>query len=233
MKNNNILKLYSNDKKINAILLDLKKQTKIYLRIITALQILGNFNEKANVELYNIIDNEEEQKTFLFCSDLNDDIFIFCGKSSNRKDWLLITKLTNTSEKKYDISLAKKSELNNENIDLTRFDEKYDFKYGRLITNNKDFYSLFFGNNICYQIHGDFNNNISKELLNNLNQFPTCPNLQNIVSIFEKVIEQNEIDFSQLKISVYENFERSIHIDLNDKYNNVEKHKKVRIKNRL
>lgn len=125
-------------------------QNKVYFRLISALQVLGNFEQDVNVEIFDVIQDEEKEKIVLSCFDKNDKLFLFHGISSNKKDLLLITEITNDYEKKYDIALAIKFELTLDSINLTLTDTEYDFKFGRLITDNINFYSLFLGNNISY-----------------------------------------------------------------------------------
>lgn len=200
------LNLYSNDFQTNEILSNLKLQNKVYFRLISALQVLGNFDQNVNVEIFDAIQDEEQKKIVLSCFDKNDKLFLFHGISSNKKDLLLITEITNDYEKKYDIALSKRFELTLDNINLILTDKEYDFKFGRLITDNINFYSLFLGNNISYQIVGDFDKNISSHLISELNKLEDIPTLQKYVSIFEKIILDENMDFSNLKISAYKDF---------------------------
>lgn len=200
------LNLYSNDFQTNEILSNLKLQNKVYFRLISALQILGNFDQNVNVEIFEVIQDEENKKIILSCFVKNDKLFLFHGISTDRKDLLLINEISNDYEKKYDIALAKKFELTPDNINLTLMDKEYDFKFGRLITDNINFYSLFLGNNISYQIVGDFDKNISSHLISELNKLEDIPTLQKYISIFEKIILDENMDFSNLKISAYKNF---------------------------
>ena len=218
----NVVDLYSNNKEVNTILSKLKSNTKVYSRLISALQFLGNFPKKINTELFDII--EEGKKILLCCSDINNNMFLFYGMSSNKKDQLLIAKITNIDEKKYDISLAKKFPLNKDNIDFTRADKEYGFKFGRLITDDKNFYSLFLSNNVGYQIQIDFNINVSHKLLKYLNQLENQPSLLEYTSIFEKILQEENIDSFQGTIMAYKDFLRLTFIDLN---NTIYNHKKT------
>ena len=163
--------LYSDDERINSLLLNLKSKPKIYSRIITSLSLLGKFSKKTDVELFDIISDDENEKILLCCTDEENNMFLFYADSTDRKDWLKITKISNDDEKTYDISLAKKFLLTSENIGYTRTSQEYGFKFGRLITDDYSFYSLFLRDDVGYQIEGNFNENLSEELLSVLNKF--------------------------------------------------------------
>ena len=64
----------------------------------------------------------------------------FIIKKSMNNNLLKIIKETNEQEYEYDLSLSKKFSLNEDNIDFTRHGNINDVKFGRLITNEKDFY---------------------------------------------------------------------------------------------
>ena len=142
-KRKKIFDLKSNDEKIQEILFNMKQNLKLYSKLITALQLLGTFDGKTEVELYDMVDNENESSIRLWCSDNLGNLFIFYGMSTNRNNLLKIVKETNEQEYEYDISLSKKFPLNEDNIDFTRYGNINDVKFGRLITNGKDFYSIF------------------------------------------------------------------------------------------
>lgn len=220
-----IFDLYSDETKTNEVLQSLKAQPKIYSKIISSLQLLGDFVGRTSVEIYDSVD--DEQKILLCCEDENSNIFLFCGMSSNRKDRLKITKITNNSEEKYDISLSKKFLLTKDNIEFTRADKEYSFKFGRLVTDNNSFYSLFLSGDIGYHIEGDFNANVSHELLDILNKFENIPNLQEYISVFDSILSKKQITFTLVNISAYKNFERVGFINLNNQQKAVDNQVKL------
>lgn len=179
---------------------------------------MGNFDQNIDVEIYDVYEEEENQKICLSCFDKNDKLFLFYGMSSNRKDWLLITEITNEQVKKYDISLAKKFNLDSNNINFTITNKEYGFKFGRLISDDNIFYSLFLGNDVGYQVQGDFNSNLSLLLLNSLNKMEKVPSLQDYIVLFEKIILDNDIEFTNIKISAYKDFSQVCSFELADKY---------------
>ena len=185
----------------------MKLSSKTYSRLLDGLEVLGNFSGKIEVDFYDRINHEKEQKIRLWCTDADDNLFIFYGFSSNRKDGLRITKETNDGTFEYDLSLAKKFKLNTDNVNFTKTGQSYDFKFGRLITDRNNFYSLFLGDDIGYQIQGDLNADIVNELLSELNKLSSTPKLTDYLNIFKDILATKSIHFSTLSISAFKSFE--------------------------
>ena len=220
--------LFSNNEEVNSILNSIKSNSKVYLKLITGLQLLGNFEGKAEIDFYDKTDNEEEKKVRLWCTDSNDDIFVFYVYSSDRTDLLKITKETNEETLEYDLSLAKKFILDSDNINFTRTKQIYCFKFGRLITDSNNFYSLFLRDDIGYQIQGDLNANVVRELLSELNKLENLPKLTDYLNIFERILTAKDIQFSILSISAFKDFKNLGSITIS----NEEVHQKKLIKNK-
>lgn len=72
------------------------------------------------MDLYDSIDTEESKKNRLWCSDLNDNLFVFYANSSDRKDMLKIVKESNENINEYDLSLVKKFDITSDNVELTK-----------------------------------------------------------------------------------------------------------------
>ncbi len=214
------IEFYSPKYEIRMLIDELKKDNKTYFKLIEALKLLGNFCAITNVELFEKIKNDDEEKIILCCSDINKELFLFYGKSTDRKDLLRITKITNNSEKNYDISLAKKFELTNDNISHTISGKEYNFKYGRLITDEEETYSLFLGDNISYQIDGTFSTNASDEILKGLNQLEKVPTLHDFAVIIEKSFQSLRKEYSVSSLSSYKNFNRVVYLDLDNTKSN-------------
>ena len=89
-------------------------------------------------------------------------------------------------------------------------------KQGRLITDSNNFYSLFLRDDIGYQIQGDLNTNIVKELLNELNKLENLPKLTDYLNIFERILSVKDIHFSMLSISAFKDFENIGSFQIND-----------------
>lgn len=125
----------------------------------------------------------------------------------------------------YDLFLCKKYVLTNDNIDLIKTNKIYNFKFGRLITDEKSFYNIFLGNDICYQIEIDFKEKkiiSAQNLLDYLNKLESVPTFKEYVEMFESLLSVD--DFQMATLSAYKNFIRngSIKID-----NNIEFQKKI------
>ena len=208
--------LKTKNEEIKQILSSMKSNSKAYSKLKTALELLGSFEDKVDVELYDMVDNENESSIRLWCSDNLGNLFIFYGMSTNRNNLLKIVKETNEQEYEYDISLSKKFPLNEDNIDFTRYGNINDVKFGRLITNEKDFYSLFMGNDLGYQIQGDFNVSLTSSLITRINKLPSIPTLPDYIKIFEDVLLENDCKFSKMQILAFKEFVRTCNLNVNN-----------------
>lgn len=215
-KRKKIFDLKSNDEKVQEILSSMKLNSKVYSKLIIALQLLGTFDGKADVEIYDVVDDENESSIRLWCSDNLGNLFIFYSMSTNRNNLLKIIKETNEQEYEYDISLSKKFQLNEENINFTRYGNINDVKFGRLITNEKDFYSIFMGNDLGYQIQGDFNVPLASSLITRINKLPLIPTLPDYIKIFEEVMSENDCKFSKMQIFAFKEFVRTCNLNINN-----------------
>lgn len=233
MIDKNMLNLYSDDEKVNEILEKLKLQHKIYTKILKTLQLIGDFNSKINIELYEKKQNDVYEYVKACFSDINDNIFIICLYSTNSSDLSKIEKITNNQHLKYDIALAKKYILSEQNINLIQTDEVYNFKFGRLITNKRSFFSLFLGDDICYQISINFGEQVKSknilpdEILSKLNKMEKRPILLEFVGIINELLSKKNSSFKEIKISAFKNFEMIGKFTINDTNNSVN-NKKVR-----
>ena len=136
--------------------------------------------------------------------------------STNRNNLLKIIKETNEQEYEYDLSLSKKFSLNEDNIDFTRHGNINDVKFGRLITNEKDFYSIFIGNDLGYQIQGDFDISLTPSLITRINKLQSIPTLFDYMQIFEEVLLENNCKFSKMQIFAFKEFVRTCKLNINN-----------------
>lgn len=208
MKKNieNKLDLFSNDSNTSKLIEQMKLNKKNYERLTTALSLLGNFDNQVEIELYDVLEKDDEKKERIWCSDKDENIFIFYASSTDKKNLLKIKKDTNDKTLDYDISLAKKFKLNKDNIEYTRSGNIINFKYGRFITDNKELYSIFMSENLGYQIIGDFDIDISELLISKLNKLDHSPMLIDIVKIIEEIKTDINCNFSEIKIDVFKDF---------------------------
>ena len=204
------ISLFTTDEFLMSVLEEFKNNQKLYLRILEFLQLAGNFEGKTEINLYDISNTDEEQSIKIWLSDIEGNIFVLTPSSTIRSDTTIVEKLTNSSNIKYDLALAKKFKLTQDNIDLLRSGLTYNFKFGRLITNADDFYSLFLGNNICYQIqlNKSTSNSIdTNSLLFELNKLETMPTFKDYIEIFGHTLNELEIEYDTMLLSSYNNFE--------------------------
>lgn len=194
----------------------MKSNSKVYSKLITALQLLGVFDGKVDVELYDVVDNENESSIRLWCSDNLGSLFIFYAMSTNRNNLLKIVKEANEQEYEYDLSLSKKFSLNEDNIDFTRYGNINDVKFGRLITNEKDFYSIFMSNDFGYQIQGDFDVSLTPSLITRINKLSSIPTLFDYMKIFEELLLKNNCKFSKMQVFVFKELVRTCNLNINN-----------------
>jgi hypothetical protein len=199
--------LSSFDEKVQLMLKELKEDSKTYQRLLEGLQVLGNFKEHEYLaEIYDVKVVDKNNKVRLCFTDEIGNIFIIYGKSNDKKDSLIINKSSNEKDCMYDISLAKKAEINQDNIEVTRTDKTYGLKFGRLITDDKNFYSLLLGNEIVYQIEGDFDKGMKDILISKLNKVESNPQLVDFIKIVETITQENNISFNEATIRTFKSF---------------------------
>lgn len=223
MKKKKIFELYTNNNKIKNVLDIFKSNQKSYLRTLEFLQLIGNFDDKTEIELYEISDTNENKEIKLWLSDIHDNIFILTPISTIKPNVNKIEKLTNDSQLIYDLSLAKKFKLTSDNITLLQSGIKYDFKYGRLITDNKNFYNLFLSNNTCYHLNVEFEEQCVsiEKLLSKLNKLESGPKFTDYIQIFDSILTEDMLKFTTINLSAFQNFEMigNVTIDGNYKIN--------------
>ena len=180
----------------------LKNNQKQYSKIYRALSLLGKFSGKVTAELFE--DNAE--KVDLVITDDNSDLFIFTVSSTSKNDLNIIRRVSSSEEAFYDLSLVKKSEITEENIEICRTFKTYDTRYGRFVTDYHTFFTLFLGKNICYQMRADFEDNIDCDsILKHINSYEDIPSFRDFIKVFETVLPADY--FSNIKeISCYDNF---------------------------
>ncbi|MGM9878468.1 MAG: hypothetical protein ACI31R_00335 [Bacilli bacterium] len=223
-RNENTFELYSNDINVVSLLKQMKLQSKLYKRINDSLQILGNFGTRIEMNIYEVAEKENGSIVTLWCMDLDDNLFVICPFSTNKKDLSIISRETNEEYNKYDLSLSKNYELNETNINLTKTSKILGTKFGRLITDEHTFYNLFLGNNIIYQIELAVSNNKNingKDLVSKINEFNDVPSLADYIKAFDLLLRNNNIDTSSITIGAYKNFEQIgyMHFDDNNSEN--------------
>lgn len=221
------LKLYTNNKTIVNVLEEFKNNQKYYLKMLNFLQLLGNFDGKVETDFYEENDKDGKKNIKIWFSDLEGNIFILTPYSISRAELTIVEKITNDNHFKYDLALAKKFNLTSDNVELTQTEFVLNFKFGRLITDNKSFYNLFLSDNVCYQIQikgsGNDDNIDAKELLIELNKLESIPKFIEYIEIFDSLIQKLNIKYSLINLRAYKNFESVCSISLNGCESNFEK----------
>ena len=182
----------------------LRSNQKIYVRILEALDLLGFFERQVVAEIFN--EDKRKGRTDICISDKNEDLFILTCRSLNKNDLNVIRKVGNDEDVSYDLSLIKKAELNNDNIDLCRTDTVYNTRHGRLISDRKNFVSLFLGGNVAYQLLSEFDKPIPIDrIVADINDIEEKPSFKQFISSFEKNLLPNQID-QIIEINAYNEF---------------------------
>lgn len=206
------LDFFSNDVKIQKVLESFNKNNRISSKILRLLSIIGEFDKKIEVFIYEIIDDDMEKTIKLFCTDNNDDIFIINGMTNNNSNIGLVEHIGNLEEESFNVVLSKKFEINEDNVCLLKTQKVFDFKYGRLITDNKSFYTIFIGDDICYQLLTNELNISNELLLKELNNIKEKPSLISVLNTIEKCT----INYDNIKsVSFFKSFVLKDRIDFN------------------
>lgn len=224
-KRKKIFELYAKNETIVNVLEEFKNNQKSYLRMLGLLQLLGNFDGKTEVDFYEENNKDDKKNIKIWLSDLEGNIFILTPYSSSRAELTIVEKLTNDNHFKYDLALAKKFSLTSDNVELTQTEFVSNFKFGRLITDNKSFYNLFLSDNVCYQIQINSSSNDgnidSKELLIELNKLENIPKFMEYIEIFDSLLQKSNINYSLINLRAYKNFESMGTLIINDEKTNI------------
>ena len=198
MSKKNNIKIIGVDSAADKIVKDFEGNEKQCSKIISALQVLGNFEKIIEFEIYDTQEDEKESYIKINCFDSNDNMFVICPISSSRDSQNIIEVTSNDSTKMYDVSLLKKEIITKDNIEISRFFKKYDFKYGRLISDEKSFCSLFISDDVIYQMRIINNPDIIKfdcqMLLTKLNSLKDLPRFLDFASLFEELIKNKGLN---------------------------------------
>ena len=200
--------LISNDLNIIDLIESLKINNSLYKKIINTLLSLGTFDKSINCNIYEIKHDEEQSYIKLWCEDVNGNIYIFCPKSNIKQELNIIQKISDDSEKKYDVTLSKKFDIEPSNVELLQTESVFNFKFGRLITDITTFYNLFLSDNICHQLQ--LNGNTTpidiKDLLSQLNKLDKIPTLKDYIEIFDNILITNNIQYDAINMASYKDF---------------------------
>lgn len=215
MKNfnkNKTICLFSNDVTLQKYIEQYMLNNKNYNRLCDFLRVAGNFKGKVLVDLYEY--DEENKIIKVIMSDLDDNIFVVCLSSKNRNDLFIVNKISDSDDIKYDLSLIKKNDFSDDNLKICKTDKLFTHKFGRLITDEKSFLSIFLPDNICYHIELSDGDDIKGyDIVNIINQFNTIPSFKDFIDCFELLLSHKKQIISE--ITLYKNFVCFSKIDFN------------------
>jgi len=188
---------------------------KDYKLIRKGISLIGNFDGYANVFIEEA--DDEDRVTIFKCQDKDDFMIYFYGMSPDKKNRLKLSKRKYNYNFRYDLSMAKNNELNEDNIELTRSDYILDTKYGRLATDRYSFYNLFVGKDKVYRIEGDFHGDVSLPLVKGVNDIKNeerIITLPEYANIFSGLLGENKLDYSEVILSDYVDFQKKYEIKI-------------------
>lgn len=198
------IRLFSKDKKLATLLEAIKERPKYYSKLENGLKTLGSFDGKYEINLYSEAkDKNDELIIKVWITDDTGSIFVFNLITPNKNDMLKIEIIMDEEELTYDFSLTKNFMLSKENIELIRCDKIYNFKFGRLVTDLKSFYTIFLSDNIGYQIKGNFSIDIKDELLLYLNSMENLPKMMEYINIFDMCLKAHKATFDTANIIAF------------------------------
>jgi len=189
----NKIEIITSDREAQEAIRLLQSNTKEYAKVTNALGLIGNFNRIANAHIYE--DNRRIGKLDLVLEDKEKNLFVITAKSPNREDLTIIKKYTDKGETIYDLSLLKKCDINDGNINLCKTCYEYGTKHGRIMTDKKTFLTFFLGGKNAYQLLCDFENQIPIDvLLMDINMYENKPSFKEFVESLGNVLPPYEID---------------------------------------
>ena len=169
-----------------------------YQYILDFLNSLGKFNSDIYLNAYD--KSEKCIKATFF--DLDNDIYIISIFNANSDEYNVIEKLTNYNHLKYNIKLLGERRPTKENVELCRYGDEYNFKSGKIITDNKSFLSVFFKNDITYQVLFDsFEKMDINALLSDFNEIGEL-----VINKFLDIVKENITKIDITEVRVFENY---------------------------
>ncbi len=210
----NKIEIMTSDREAQEAVRLLQSNAKEYAKVTNALGLIGNFNRIANAHIYE--DNRKSGKLDLVLEDKEKNLFVITAKSPNREDLTIIKKYDDKGESIYDLSLLKKCDINEGNIDLCRTYYEYGAKHGRVMTDKKTFLTFFLGGKTAYQMLCNFENQIPMEvLLMDLNMYQNKPTFKEFVESLGNVLPPYEIN-NITEINAYTEFVKVGSIKVNE-----------------
>lgn len=154
---------------------------------------------------------EDNVEIKLWTEDINGDIFIICPVSPEKNLNYIVEKMCGNFMYKYNLALMKKYDFSSECEQLMFCDNIKDFKFGRLITDNRTYFNIFLSNDIIYSIRiFDLKNNLnSEEVLNELNLMMENISIVDYVNIINKLLELHNYEYEFITVKVFNKFEET------------------------
>jgi hypothetical protein len=207
-------KIIGKDGEANGLLSRLRSNPKFYAKLMDAFDVLGYFDSVITAEVFER--DKRRGRVDILLTDKNEDLFIVTPKSNCKEDLNIIRKLSGDYDESYDLSLTKKREINNDNIDLCRVDKTYYTRHGRLMSDRKTFANLFIGGNVAYQLLTSFDKPIDIDpIVKEINSKEEKPTFKDFIDAFGKNLSNEEVD-NILEANAYNDFERTTTIRFDD-----------------
>lgn len=169
---------------------------KLFNNFKSFLVVDGNFADEVGIEQLDL----SKDYSRCFVEDLDKVSYVFYLYNTDSSQYGIIEK---DGGLLYDLKLLKNSNLNYDNVDICRTGNVSNFKFGRFITDNKTFISVFLANDVCYQLL--FN---SDELLDTK---PILDKLNKVDDLsfkkFTDIVDECQEGLDLISLKIYKDFE--------------------------
>jgi len=156
----------------------------------------GNFADIAIIEQLDLSDSYSR----CFVEDLDGVSYVFFLYNQDSSQYGIIEK---DGEQFFDLKLLKNNDLNYDNYEMCRTGNVTNFKFGRFISDNKSFISVFLANDTCFQLFFETDELIdTKPIIDKLNKVDDF-SLKSFIDIMEESLENVNL----ISLKVYKNFE--------------------------
>ena len=193
---------------------------KIYRKIIETISLIGECKENIKLSTYLNVNSNEEKMIELCSFDDVGNMFVFCIDSSKREKIGIINHYDNKDTYIYDVKLSKNYEITKDNYQILRNNMVINFKLGRVITDNKTYCNILFGDNITYVIDVDCKKIDSVKLMKQLNSLEQKPDFIWVVRILESCMNIENTELDNLSIKTYKDFKMIGEFSVLDNENN-------------
>lgn len=190
------ISLRTRDDSIMSDLENFSSRKKLLNNMQNLFVVDGNFADIAIIEQLDSSDSYSK----CFVEDLDGVSYVFFLYNQDSSQYGIIEK---DGGQVFDLKLLKNNELNYDNYKMCRTGNVTNFKFGRFISDNKSFISVFLANDTCFQLFFETDELINpKPIIDKLNKVDDF-SLKSFIDIMEESLENVNL----ISLKVYKNFE--------------------------